>query len=734
LSKNKEAMLALPSKNCLLALAVTSFSFLKDIIMDSYNEIYLRRKNKVAISKQGKVVLSSADKLLTLNRNLQSLGYILSLDVLDVLTTYNDEELTVFTKNLVKVLKEFRGVRKYEPMYPNFPQQVIDASYMELYCNAMMHYLGFWLSDLTGNRSYEWLPRYEKLERPPLDEEVNLTVITLGTMDDFISLFNNLVRSNTSLSPTDKADLEYVAKRFKLDLSNVPHKENLATLGKIFFETTQFEDLSVNFKVSTDVLRLAVALSDGDTSLAQPCKFRNFKREERRQLLRLLEVVFITNKITLEDMLLWEGRWLRLGEKLHPGEYSARYPKTFEAFNALRNNEKIETFNSKVEKAIKQKNNVLAVETLTARPGMLARRLDQLLRNGSSTAIIEFAGVSLQVSTPVLLQVLTHFRYRNTYEKRVIMPKGQAAKMKVLDNNLGKLSTNKCKAIVNICQRTLLDRFSELPELGNVYIDEKLENYFVPFSQRSASKALRTLVRGSKIDLPEGGNTLRFFIWWNENANGLTTGRTDLDLSAIFLKSDWSVNGNVAYWQLRDGDMGWHSGDITSAPNGACEFIDINMEKALAKETRYVLMNVNSYTRQAYKDIPECFAGWMLRSKPNSGEIFDARTVQDKVDLTAESRVAVPVIFDLVERKAIWADLSAKAFSMYNNNTYNNRATLQSLAQGIATMRKPDLRLLLTLHATARGKLVNDPNEADIVFDSKITPFETEKIMGEYLR
>lgn len=57
------------------------------------------------------------------------------------------------------------------------------------------------------------------------------------------------------------------------------------------------------FKTATDVLRLAVALSEGDVSLASSVRFKKFNRAERRFLLGLLEQC---GNIT-EDMLRYKN-------------------------------------------------------------------------------------------------------------------------------------------------------------------------------------------------------------------------------------------------------------------------------------------------------------------------------------------------------------------------------------------------------------------------------------------
>ena len=109
-------------------------------------------------------------------------------------------------------------------------------------------------------------------------------------------------------------------------------------------------------KTYTDVLRIAVAMSDGDVSLATPTKFKNFKRKERRFLLRLFNNLGSLGNN--EDLLRHKSMFLRLGEKIHPGEYRDKYKDTFYCFDNLRNDAKkmkSNTFNSKLEKAYREK-------------------------------------------------------------------------------------------------------------------------------------------------------------------------------------------------------------------------------------------------------------------------------------------------------------------------------------------------------------------------------------------
>ncbi|NCC31265.1 MAG: hypothetical protein EOM24_04470 [Chloroflexia bacterium] len=157
------------------------------------------------------------------------------------------------------------------------------------------------------------------------------------------------------MSPADRADLAWFFQTYgdqalALIPTMVPHREHAALLGALLIRHTSrgAERLPTYVTTATDVLRLAVALSDGDASLATPAKFRSFARAERRLLLERLEAC----GSIIEDMLRYPEPWKRLGERLHPGEYQARFPRAAAAFDVIRNDRPVATFRSKVEGAI----------------------------------------------------------------------------------------------------------------------------------------------------------------------------------------------------------------------------------------------------------------------------------------------------------------------------------------------------------------------------------------------
>lgn len=698
-------------------------------------EIYLNKRLKINLQNiiAPAVVSQNYALVLTLQRNIETLGFSFSKELASQLVGFNSAFIAKLYNDIIPILKKLKGSNvKYKPMYPNFPQEVMDASEAKLWWTAIVHY---W-SDGTIN-----LADKEADKRKPLTENVTLTVIDTGSTDDFNSILTDLVASNSSLSEYDKEVVTWmlsnVKNSTKLLPAKIPQRETMCLVATHLLKQDDNVDLYKLgvAKTATDALRIATNLSGGDISLAEPTKYKKLGRPIRRALLNVLEK---SGSSLEEDMLRHASKWIRLGEIIHPGQYKTQYPKAYKAFDKLRNNKHIATVASRTEQLIKE-DGIKTAELLKQRPGDFLRRLDHLLRTHKSQykeIIDAFVSVADKCATPALLNVYNHFSHRfEGSSTRCIFPKGGKAKMKIIEGLSQPLPLKVIKAVTDNIELVLLKRFSKLGPLGKVYLDSNLKYYPIAFAQRSASKALRTLPRGSYAPL-DGENdrtdgklndTMRFFIWW-KNGNG----RTDLDLSAEFLNEDFASIGTISYYNLRELG-GTHSGDIVDAPNGACEFIDISIDKLKKRGARYVAMIVYSFTTQPFKDLPECFAGWMTRNEYQSGKVFDARTVKGRADLTGDQQCSVPILIDLELRRVIWADIGLKTRPCFPNNVENNKANIGLSCRNIAKLNKPTLHFLLKLHAQARGTLVENKNDADVVFDESLG-YEIDTIASKYLQ
>lgn len=697
------------------------------------NKIYFRRAAKVIVPDPvtGELQAKNFPLVASGDANLRKLGYALDGEVALALMQASSKDVVAFFKDIIAEAKEVKGVRRYSPMYPNFPRQVMEASDAELYLNAVMHYFG----TSVGLRI---LPVYDEKKRPELDfDESKVTIVRRGGVGDFTNLMTNLFQSKSAWSATDRADAEALdavtfAAVYNHAAENLANRENKATIGALALG----HGLNIIHKMdtATDVLRLAVALSEGDVSLADKTHFRSFKRAERRMLIGLLASV---NGGIVEDMLRYDQTWKRLGERLHPGEFN-QYPNVQEAFAAIRKNGGVEVFNAKVEKALADGDPLGAARILRARPGEFARRLDKVLRTNATAGVQRdvlriFAQVAATASPTVLLQARNAFVNREK-DVRVFFPKGSIAKMQSMKDERESLSTSVRNEAVSILDAALVENFKGRADLGGSWVDPALKGIAIPFGQRSASKAVKTLGRGSRLALGDDTNIVRFFIWWKDaKSGGWGYGsHTDIDLSAVCFDDNFGYHSAITYYNLRE-QGAVHSGDITSAPNGASEFIDIDVDRLRSRGVRYVAMTLFSYSGQGFVELPECFAGFMERKDLDSGEIYDPRTVTNKVDLTANTRGATPFIFDLETGEAIWVDLSMM-ISRKAGNVANSKGQITSLVQAMTTLTPPNMYDLFTAHAVARGGIVSKEKAKTVFsFDGDVTPFDTELILDEYL-
>ena len=281
--------------------------------------------------------------------------------------------------------------------------------------------------------------------------------------------------------------------------------------------------------------------------------------------------------------------------------------------------------------------------------------------------------------------------------------------------------------------------------MGSVYIDEEFKNYLVPFSQRSASTATKTIVRGSNVSIGKDAKAIRAFIWWTNIGNGkrddyYDSGRVDIDLSAAMFDENWKYIDHVSYTRLRSGAMeAYHSGDITNGgrynSKGVAEFLDVNIN-AVGKRGRYIVFQVYNFTGQKFSEWDHCRFGWMEREDVDSGEIFEPSTVQMSLDVNSDSSVAIPVIFDCKERKFIWCDMNLSINNVRNhrggNNLESNLSGVAATCYAMTHLSKPNLYDLVMLNAAARGTIVTDRNSADIIFSNDTTvPIETIVVQDE---
>ena len=664
---------------------------------------------------------------------LRALGYRLSTPAREALT--HPEQAWALV-NAAARLSSGSPSAEYRPFYPDFPIQVRSASEAALLVNAALHYLG----DVVGARI---LPAYWPSPREPLPEDDSvLTELDLATEQDLERIAVDLFAQATPFSAQDRADLTALRDHGPSRAPHVAVKENLAVLTVAFPGL----DFSASYRTVTDVLRLAVAMAGGDVSLAEPCRFPSFSRAQRRRLLGLLDAVgqVQDGRDSAEEMARRCERWKRLARHLRPGDYARRFPRAVALLHQVASGGAEEGFTSHLEEALARRDVDGALRLLSTRPGVFARRLNHLLRlcvdeAARERVLAEFARVAPEVALPVLVRLWEYFSSPgpDALPWRVVAIKAATGTKTTLIPSTRRPGPADA-AVVRAVEEALRQR----KRLGRIAVDQGMyEGYTAPVGLRSASPGMRTAGRGTRLPLPEG-ETIRFFLHWRDlpDAPPKAPGpagpaaaedrdtRVDLDLSAFFVSEDFACTEQIAYYNLRS-TAAVHSGDLTSAPDGAAEFIDVTLAEALRQGWRYVVMTVHSFSHHRLSEVPECWAGAMARgADPQSGEVFEASTVMQRLDLISPTFNATPFVIDLAERRLIWWDLPVGVgeHQVANLDRSSNRvlAHLLDLLEG---QRMP-LAHLLGLLADV---VVEDPDEAELVFgEGGILPWQTERILA----
>lgn len=717
---------------------------------NSVFNIILRRKNRVFINDNDMLKSLSAAAgeknkqiVATMNKNIEVFGYTMSEALFNKLVHMKVKSREVVYDALVSGLKEITGADKvYNPMYPNFPESVMEKDDFELYFNAIVHYWSF------GTL----LPYEEKKERAPLFNAAKVKILDAGSFDDLNDIFNNLCASKTSLSKSDVDDMIFILNSVRITLPDeIPFKENAACICRLLVDTGVDTDGSLcrkYVKTATDVLRLVTAMSDGDVSLAENTKFRNLKRSERRIIMNLLAGC----GNAAEDMNRYAGRWIRVGEKLHPGEFAKneRYTKVVQAFGIIRNDGKLQSFAGRVDAAVASGDVNTVVSLLKKRPGEFARRIDFLLRTFNKDAdrkavIMGFASIAKDVSSTVLLQVREHFinKLDGNDDIRVFFPKGNLARSYYVKNDKTEaIPEDAMKMVIAVCESALVNIYGNREFLGKVYIDETLKNYTVPFSLRSAGKTMTAVSRGSRIVIDDSAKVIRPFIWWTNIKDDII----DVDLSVAVFADDWNCLEHVSYSNLKSSRFGiCHSGDITNGGpvdgEGVAEFIDLDIEKALSAGARYAVFNVYNFSDKNFSKMEHAAFGFMTRNDMKSGEIFEPSMVKQRMDLASATTTCIPVIFDLKERVFVWCDMALTADHVRDGyggiNVESNLPSVVVTCKTMVDVKKPNLYDLFTFNAKARGIITDNPNEADIRFgldgNCDVKPSDIDVIVGKYL-
>ena len=696
---------------------------------NSINSIALRHFNGIYIAKNTDNNINetlSIEELATLIKKFEGYGYIFSKELAIAISKEERNVIIDKLKAVIKVIEDFKSDKNYTVFYKNFPDEVINMNEIDLYINQILHY---WIGYLPSNN--------ENIIKEDVEPSKLVKARELNLIDDEMieKLFVDLLSSNVTLSEQYLDDVCVLTnnksiKELEKYMECIQMKETLTTVSSYILKKEGV--LIGNFKTATDILRLIAKIS-ADELNNKHIHFAYFSRTELSQLMTKLENL----QNPMPDIKRYSKPWHTFFKLYAKKINFNKYPKVRKVADMLFGDISYMTERGKINEKIKRLPTMSEeeldnfVKEYTVFYGDYIRGILSLLNkakeNQYEKLLLGLENCVTKVNTRILFQL--YDRVINLQEKDKTVPRlvNSKGKWRKLRESIS-LSDELLNRVLQIVEDGIKTQLKEKENLGKVYIDKSYKDIMLTTSEKDSNVSLRPMTRGSRIAFNPNAEVLRFFVAWKnldeKTLKELTPmySRVDVDLSALSFDKDFKFKRVVAYYNQKE--MGFaFSGDITDAPEGALEYIDIlDLEKLKKKGDRYILMQIRSYNGYTFEEINSVYAGVMELTSNEAKEKKNmySTAITQGFQIMSPQITTNTILVDLVKFEYVWLDMNManyKVDTFQNSLTYEEIPYLNDLLKYFMKKQYVTMYDLLKLNADVRGMLVENKKEADIIFE-----------------
>lgn len=605
--------------------------------------------------------------------------------------------------DMVRLASEKIGKDVPEPFYRGFPRSVLELDADERIFDQWVSYVrtyGFGNFDEALHSIME-----HPVARKAFDEKTCIRDFEIVDETEALKIIDkeadNMLSGTRALSEADFAVLCATVK----DGKKVEQCVSKNTAVKLLSELRQIE--LTRFLVLSDVFKLVDEINYSIYENKNPNKL-NFKNKDRKFVTKVIRKLIFEGRCDLTTCYEKKKFWCGL---LHHIHFDAKTEEEKEFVDAMRTKGN-KSVNSAFEKCICDNDIVGAADIIKDKKGegALLRNLTYLLSRCNSEEEVKNILDKIEGQNGIiLLQLMLRFSTEH--------PIGERRTFKFARHNMTYVHTedekeaNRRKSFVNSeytdeLLRVIKLKFAEQynDRLGVVYIDEDMKNAALPISESTAQKGFETLCKGSRIHLPKL-KKIRAFTYW-EKVN-------DIDLSVIGLGDDGTqTEFSWRTMATMQSDAVVYSGDVTSGYNGGSEYFDVDVEavKAIYPNIRYLIFCDNVFSQISFSKVI-CRAGYMLRDKEDSGEVFEPKTVKSSFPITADSTFAYLFAIDLKKEDFVWL-----------NTARQGRITVAGTQSFDFLKPVFEMTEIMNVHKLAylmASEITDDPAKADIVFSDK---------------
>lgn len=576
-------------------------------------------------------------QLATLMANLTHFGFALNEEGLAALNCLSLKTATAWYEEVKPILEKITGADKRmgdAVVYKNFPQEVLDMTEAQYWGKQILIYWGFSVD----------LFREPVKNRELKTEPIRLRILQLDNGGGLERIQAGLIALPARWTAEQRADAKLLGPQFAhlADLSAVKFKENMVELAKdLIAAGIPFKSTS-----ATDVLRLAVGLSDGDVSMRTPSKFRRFTNQQRKFLTRALK----NCKNLQEDMARDPEKWKRLVKAIHPGDHTAHGDGVLAAVDALYKGTLPQTFNSVVEQKLTKRDKTV-LEILKTRPGEFVRRLRVCIERFSMDAAVAFADIVPKLTTIQLLKIEGFLTTFNERARRMYAPKGNWTKVQLSDETkdaqIPRIPIEAITLIKGAIGTEIKARLDKT--VGSVNLDERTK----AVKLQGNDSDLSPYGRGTRFKLPDDVKFVRTASFWV--SKGTTVW---YDNGVNFFDANWKSKGTLCWVSNVDNKIAVFSGDPNSgrtADGRACQMIDVYLDQARAAGIRYCVWNILCYSDICF-DEREVHAALQWGVEPQKAELFDPARVQLSFPVKGQNKTKFLTCLDLETRELVYLD------------------------------------------------------------------------------
>ena len=608
-------------------------------------------------------------------------------------------------EGLIELAARKLGRNVPQPFYRGFPESVRALTSAQLLFDQLLEYaVSYGMNDFSGEGHSVF---EEDFERIAFQESGRTLEFRIVSVEEAKRLTAESVEALLcSTRPLQKDHFELV-KAFILENSEseFTHCACKDTAIKLLLATG---DLSwLRFLHLSDGIAIVDELNY-EWNDSMDLKKMNLKNRQRKFISQILDWFFENGqpsiKACYEKKALWSGI-------LHHIHYRPKNETAEQFVRCMRGRENHSAW-SAFEAAMSEGEIEKAVSVLLREKGSgaLLRNLNYILSRCRTKAEVEsvFSHVDSE-NVIILLQLYFDYALSGQAERRTFRfaRYSMLCRHRATDEEMARRKTVLSREIRANAQAVIVERLRELLKgrLGKVYFDPQLNGLAVPLQEGTSLGGFGALPRGSRLPLPDG-KILRAFTYW-ERVN-------DIDLSVIGICRDGSRK--EFSWRTMASSQSaaiTFSGDVTRGYNGGSEYFDVDIGRfcEMYPQVRYLVFCDNVFSGSPFQECL-CTAGYMLRDRIGSGEIFEPKTVQTSYRIDCDSTFAMLFAFDLDAEEFVWLNLALEGRS-----TVAGMQEIRFLLRYLESVKALSLRTLVEMMAS---EMTADPAEAELIVSDRV--------------